>query len=155
MSTYYCRKCGSATESVSNIPKFCSECSEPFSSKASVSSEIVKPKTPFRPTVIQDKLRNTPKTVLNEEDYDLEEESETEIELPSQDSVEIIGSVDSGIKFEQVINQKPQGILRPQIQVKGKKAKQELKQKLINEFQNEGKQADKNQTYIFGTPGEE
>jgi len=148
MATYFCRNCGSATESASNIPKFCSECSTTFNSNITTVNHNSSYKKTQAKTTPQIKRY---KPVIQEP----EEEIQIQLEMPNDNSVEIVGTGERGIKFEQVLNQKPLGNVRAPITVKSKKAKQELKQKLISDFQNESKGMDRNNTPIIGIPGEE
>ena len=151
MPTYFFKECGSSTQSTSNIPKFCSSCGESFSSELPIKPPVPKP---IKARLIEKKPRQIPEIVLSEEDFEYDTDIQTELTMPDRSSVEIVGDVQKGIKFENILNQKPQGTARASVKIKGKKAKDELKKKMIDEYKKEGKEQDKNSIQILGEPGD-
>jgi len=76
MPTYFCKECGSSTQSTSNIPQFCSSCGESFSSELPIKPPTPKP---IKAKLIEKRPRQIPKIVLDEDDVEYDTDIQTEL----------------------------------------------------------------------------
>lgn len=149
MPLYYCKHCGSGTQSSSSVPSFCSSCGKPFYSSGSVKTNT--------PVFNKEQKTSIAKKEEAEKDVYFEFEQDDDISrsyIPPNDSIEIVGETARGVKFEDILNQKPQGTERPTQKIKGKKAKSELKDRTLKEYKKEGGPTDRSNITILGTAGE-
>jgi hypothetical protein len=141
--TYFCKECGSSTESSISIPKFCSTCATPFNSNSSSAPrQTQKPSKPI------------PSFTTNSEDIELEEEpSRVRVDkYKIQESIEIVGDEPVGMKFESIAKQKPMGTSRPPQKLPKRKKD---RTKLVQDYMAETKAKDLNNIEVLGTPGED